>query len=390
MGFSEKGKRHFLQTGKRYADYFLRYAKGHQRDWQELKAEHANLFLTAKYYRDACEYVSLLALREVLQTYLDLQGHWNHSLVLNEWTISLAQVQADWINAARFTHDRADMLNQKGDYREAEKLYQSSEEDFLRLGQEESALKSRHMRSMVVRAQGRLDEAQALCEATIDRGQELGLSHWLPHPLYVRALLARDRGDYLRAKKWIDEGLCNLDVNEEPAMVAQCHHFLGELALLQGQRANARSHLETSLRLSQQVGILRRVAATQRLLGDLAQAENQFEEAEKFYRDSLALASKLSDRPQEARTLVSYALMLAPRGRSQEAIGELQRARAIYQMVNDPRGFVGASLSSARIALKLGRCRMAVRFAWDAIRTAWTSRLLRPGILIGMIRRRIR
>jgi tetratricopeptide (TPR) repeat protein len=113
----------------------------------------------------------------------------------------------------------------------------------------------------------------------------------------VQALVARDWGDFRQARQSIEESLSRLDSSEEPAMIAQCRHFLGELALLQGCLAEARAQLEESLQLCQKVGILRRVAATQRLLGDVARAEGQNDEAGKLYQQAIATAMLLGDRP---------------------------------------------------------------------------------------------
>ena len=62
------------------------------------------------------------------------------------------------------------------------------------------ALRSRHMRSMVVRARGHLEQAENLCKSVIANAEQLELFQWLAHPYYVRALIARDRGKYDRAE----------------------------------------------------------------------------------------------------------------------------------------------------------------------------------------------
>ncbi len=79
-------------------------------------------------------------------------------------------------------------------------------------------------------------------------------------------------------------------------MLAQCHHFLGAVAFLRGDLTEARADLETSLRMGQQIGSLRRVATTKRLLGDLAQDEGNYELAGQRYGEALEIASVLSIR----------------------------------------------------------------------------------------------
>jgi tetratricopeptide (TPR) repeat protein len=76
-------------------------------------------------------------------------------------------------------------------------------------------------------------------------------------------------------------------------MSVQCHHFLGELALLQGRLTEARAQVEKSLRLSQSAGILRRVAATQRLLGDVSWAEGDYGEANDLYCAAVEITAQL-------------------------------------------------------------------------------------------------
>lgn len=380
----------FHDAGQHYADYFWHYTDEHRDDWLELKTEYANLLVTAQYCRDHGDYKTLVALRDALQPHLDLQGHWIDALTLNEWATAAARASGDQVSVARYTHDRADILNQLGEYRQAEGLYQASEETYLALGEKGMALRSRHMRALVIRAQGRLTQADRLCETTIADAQQLGLERWLAHPLYVRALLARDRGDFNQAGHWIHEGLARLADSDERALIAQCHHFLGELALLQRSLTESRAHLEISLQLSQEVGILRRVAATQRLLGDVARAEGHDEEADTLYRKALALASQLGDRHQQARVLLARARLIASHSRKQEAIGLLESAKAIYQAIGDSRGVVGTSLLLLPMCLAQRRLNMALQHGYDALKVAWATGLLRPSVLIGIMRRRVK
>lgn len=378
----------FHQTSQHFVHYFLRYASDNCNEWSRLEEEHTNLLIATHYCWNAGNHAKVLAYRDTLQPYLDLQGHWADSLILNEWAAAAAKARGDPISAARFTHDRANILHQCGEYRQAERLYQVSEQAYLELGEETMALRSRHMRALVVRAQGRLAEAERLCSATIADARRLELHRWLAHPLYVQALVARDQGDFRLARECIEESLDRLDSSDEPAMIAQCRHFLGESALVQGRLAEARAQLEESLQLSEKVGILRRVAATQRLLGDVARAEGQYHEADRFYQEAFATATRLGDRPQRARVLLSQAQLAADLGHQQQAVGTLHRANVIYQEIGDPRGVVGVSLLLARSYLKQRQIGLAMQSGRTALRKAWAAGLLKPRAWLGIVRRR--
>lgn len=386
----ERASRLFASTGRHFVTYFAGYAQAHRQSWPALKAEYANLLTAVDSARQGSDARSLLLLRDVLQPHVDRQGYWRDSVVLSEWASEVAQQQGDLKSVARFAHDRADILNQLGQYAQAESLYHHSEETYLLQGEHEMALRSRHMRALVVRAQGRLTDAERLCEDTIRQAEQLHLDRWLAHPLYMRAVLVRDRGDFRAAKKWIQECLLRLDDSGEQAMVAQCHHFMGELALIEGQRTAAHFHLELSLRLSQEAGILRRVAATQTLLGDLAELEGRTNDAAKLFQEALATASRLGDRHQEARILTAQARSYASARDIPEALRLIQIARTIYEAIGNQRGVVGAAALSARwyfAQMRVLECARQISGIW---KTVWQSGLLSPQVFAGMIRRRWR
>jgi tetratricopeptide (TPR) repeat protein len=171
-------------------------------------------------------------------------------------------------------------------------------------------------------------------------------------------------------------------------MSVQCHHFLGELALLQGRLTEARAQVEKSLQLSQSAGILRRVAATQRLLGDVARAAGDCDEANDLYCAAVEITTQLGDQPQQARILLSQAQLAASLNHRQKAIGLLQNALAIYQKVGDPRGAITTSLLLARLHLKQRDSGLALHHGSTALRTLWKARLLQPRVLAGIMRQR--
>ncbi|MCL4298985.1 MAG: tetratricopeptide repeat protein [Anaerolineae bacterium] len=380
----------FQQASAIAASYRLSFVQQESHHRQALEQELPNLWQAARQSYEQQAWEQIMAFRDALQPFLDLRGHWIQSLRLNEWAIEAAQAVGDQLSVARWTHDRADILHQQGDYTEAEKLYRASEEAYRALGKKDLALQSRHMRSLVVRAEGRLAEANSLCESTIGGARALGLDRWLAHPLYVRGLLAWDNGDFRQARQAVEKGLSLLVDTEEVAMIAQCRHFLGELALLQGNLAEARFQLENSLQLSERAGILRRVAATQRLLGDLERLEGNHEKAGKLYHKALETATHVGDRPQKARLLISQAQLMAGLGQTQPAVDLMIGAISTYEEIGDARGFITGSLLLVQLYLQQRKLGQALKMALAALKKARSSGLLRPRLLRNLLRRRSR
>src|ERR1051326_2182634 len=204
----------------------------------------------------------------------------------------------DRLRAIHYTHDRADILHQQGHYAEAARLYRVCEEAYRARGEKAFALKSSHMRALVLRAQGRSRQARQVCETTIAEAQQIGLQAWMAHPLYVLGLLLRDQGAMQQSEDCVKHSLALLTAQQDPgeeSMIAQCYHFLGETALRRGDLEEAKTYLNKSLLLSQQLGIIRRIAATQRVLGDWERAAGHFAEAERLYDEAFQTATHLGD-----------------------------------------------------------------------------------------------
>ncbi len=378
----------FEQASMRAQAYRLAFAQREMRNYQALEANFDLLWSTAQHCYEQHDWEALISFREALQPFLDLHGFWDHSLTLNKWVDSAAEAKGDAFNQARWRHDRADMLNQQGKYHDAEPLYRQSEEQYRRLNQAEWALKSRHMRSMVVRAQGRTAEALHLCQTTLEEARELKLGTWLAHPLYVQALFLRDQGDIRRAAALVEESLALLVDTQEYAMMGQCHTFLGEIALRQRRLPLARQHLETAFQFVQLSASVRQLVTTQRFLGDLALAEEKYEEAARIYEEILATytSQHLDDKPFLARVLFSKANLLMHMKRLPEAIQLLEGSVALYKEIGNTRRCIGTSILLAwSYARRWAWWKAARLFLWS-LKMAFTAGLLHPRRLLVLLR----
>jgi tetratricopeptide (TPR) repeat protein len=292
---------------------------------------------------------------------------------LNKWAYEAAQALGDTLTAIRFTHNRADLLQRQRNYCEAVRLYQQCEEGYRSLGENEMALKSRHMRSLAVRAQGRLRAARQLCLSVIDEGYSRGLDQWLAHPFYILALLARDQKKFQEAELLIQESLSRLKGTEDLAMIAQCHRFRGSVALLQRDFVKARAELETSLSLCGLYGTI----ATQRLLGNVARAEGRYDEAKTSYEEALAIANQLNDLYEVARLLTEQAKLMTHAGKQETAIHLFRGAISTFQAIGNTKEVI--EISPLLVWLSLRRRRWGQ--ALQTVRVALVALLTRAGII---------
>ena len=377
---------YFQSSQEQFANYYLQYAQNTPA-FDELEIEYLNLRETAAYLRTIQNHNLIIGLHEKLHTFMDLRGHWVDSLTFLDWAIDAAAELNDRTALARFTHDKADILNQGGNFKEAEALYIKSERIYIELSNIEMALRSRHMRSMVARAQGHLEAAEQLSESVIQDAEKQGLIAWLAHPYYVRALIARDKGIYDQARHWIEQSIPKLIRSEDKVMVAQCNHFLGELAFLQRDYDEAQKFLQISLQLSEEVGILRRIAATKRLSGDVARAKQDYSASLSYYQDALHMLEKLGDRPQISRTLFSLGQLAFAERLWGEAVSYFARAKHSYQNLNDPRGIVAACFFLMQLYFRQGHWLWAVNEMIDGIIAGLKGRLVSLSVIVGALKR---
>lgn len=377
---------YFQSSQEQFANYYLHYAQSTSA-FDDLEIEYLNLRETAAYLRTIQNHNLLIDLHEKLHNFMDLRGHWADSLTILDWAIDAAGELNDRTALARFTHDKADILNQGGNFKEAETLYIKSEQIYIEISNIEMALRSRHMRSMVVRAQGHLESAEQISESVIHDAEKQGLIAWLAHPYYVRALIARDKGLYDQARHWIEQSIPKLTHPEDRVMVAQCNHFLGELAFLQRDYDEAQKFLKISLQISEEVGILRRIAATKRLLGDVARAKQDYAASLSYYQDALHVLDDLGDRPQISRTLFSLGQLAFAEMLWEEAVSCFVRAKHSYQNLNDPRGIVAACFFLMRLYFRQGHWVLAVNEMIDGIIAGLKGRLVSPAVIVGALKR---
>src|SRR5438477_10691116 len=76
-------------------------------------------------------------------------------------------------------------------------------------------------------------------------------------------------------------------------------------------------------------------AATLHELGRIAQERRQFNEAERLYRQSLDIASRLGNEDGQARNLHQLGKIAALQGKANEAEQFYSRAEAIFLRLND-------------------------------------------------------
>lgn len=219
---------------------------------------------------------------------------------------------------------------------EAENLFTA----FLRLAPEpssETVDARRELAFLVLRPQGRHDEARVALEIALAEARQLGDRSRTASCLQQIGAIHLHTGDLRRAEKLFEQALSSAYKANDRASVSKSTNALANLYLHQGRHEAAQMLYRDALAVARRLGqdqmvgtILNNLAAIQRSAGDHAGAERLLEEA-------LVLSRRLGDRRLESNHLGNLAEVLYEAGRLDEAELMFSAALAASREVGDTR-----------------------------------------------------
>jgi tetratricopeptide (TPR) repeat protein len=129
---------------------------------------------------------------------------------------------------------------------------------------------------------------------------------------------------------------------------------LGDIARDQGDFTRARALHEEGLALKQEMDDTVGIAASLESLGELAHVQGDFARAEALFAESLALARSLSDTADEASALLGLGLVAHDGGDLTSAHTLLAESLTLYRDMGSSQGTVESVENLARVAAARG------------------------------------
>jgi len=150
---------------------------------------------------------------------------------------------------------------------------------------------------------------------------------------------------------------------QQAYLAAACHQ-LGRTAQDRGRLDEADQWYRKSLAIKEDLGNRPGMASTYHQLGITAQARGRLDEADQWYRQSLAIKEDLGNRPGLGLTYAQLALLAKEQGQDHDALNWAVRSVSLFSEV--PHRSTGtAPAHLARIATRLGIT--AVQESWQEI-----------------------
>ena len=263
-----------------------------------------------------------------------------HALFCAQW---IEQERMIFPEAAHLLHKVGLYLNERGQYTEAEPLFQSA----LRI--QEQVLGPEHPGTATTlndlaylyKNQGRYIEAEPLFQRSLRiQEQVLGPEHSsTATTLSNLAYLYKDQGRYIEAEPLFQRSLRIQEqvLGPEHSSTANTLHNLATLYQAQGRYEEAIPVFQHALAIQEQVlgSAHPDTAIVLNNLATLYQAQGQYEQAESLLQRALAIQEQVlgSTHPNTANTLYNLATLYQAQGQYEQAESLLQRALAIQEQV---------------------------------------------------------
>ena len=119
--------------------------------------------------------------------------------------------------------------------------------------------------------------------------------------------------------------------------MAASYHQLGNVACLRRRLDEAEDWYRKSLAIREDLGDRPGIAATYGQLGMTAQERGRLEEAEDWYRKSLAIFEDSGDRPGLAATYGQFGLLVEQRGQPRQALDWMVRCVTVFEQFPHPK-----------------------------------------------------
>jgi predicted ATPase/class 3 adenylate cyclase len=226
----------------------------------------------------------------------------------------------------------ANGLFAQGHWTESDQHYRQSLNLFTQLGDSYNQVLVNNNLGGIALKQGRLEAALGYYERAVRQLEQSGGSQWVlgalqmntANTLIQRGELEAATGRLLMAEDYFERAQLR-------DLLPELYALSAELALRQGHPDEARSHGRRSLDLARELEMPPEEGHTLRLMGEIAQAQQQFEQAEQQLQAADAILTDAGDEYEIARARLSLARLYAAQEQTEPALAALTSAEEIFQ-----------------------------------------------------------
>jgi tetratricopeptide (TPR) repeat protein len=239
---------------------------------------------------------------------------------------------------SRVYHQRATLLETRGDLDGAMRLYEQSLASDESLGDVRGKSATLHAMAGVLETRGDLDGAMRLYEQSLASDESLGDVRGKSATLHQMAGVLETRGDLDGAMRLYEQSLAIKErLGDVRGKSATLHQMAGVL-VTRGDLDGAMRLYEQSLAIKERLGDVRGKSATLHQMAGVLVTRGDLDGAMRLYEQSLAIKERLGDVRGKSATLHQMAGVLVTRGDLDGAMRLYEQSLAIKESLGDVRG----------------------------------------------------
>ncbi|MDT9249941.1 CHAT domain-containing tetratricopeptide repeat protein, partial [Limnospira sp. PMC 1280.21] len=231
-----------------------------------------------------------------------------------------------------------DIQQNRGNWEEAERLYQQYLEVMTELGDRKGMASSWGVLGEIQRNRGNWEEAERLYQQCLAIETELGDRKGMATSWGQLGDIQQNRGNWEEAERLYQQSLALRTELGDRAGMASSWGQLGDIQRNRGNWEEAERLYQQYLEVMTELGDRAGMASSWGVLGDIQRNRGNWEEAERLYQQYLEVMTELGDRKGMASCWVSLGDIEKNRGNWDEAERLYQQSLALSTELGDRKG----------------------------------------------------
>jgi predicted ATPase/DNA-binding SARP family transcriptional activator len=328
-----------MQT--RLINYYLDYARQHQRDYMALEEERINLMTCLDMARSNWQAQVVLDYVEALGEMWSARGHWSDARKGYAWACDAANARDDETTLAVSLQRWGQACIEQGDYEEAKLHLQDSMRISAALNNQKSMADAQHDLARIAIEESNHLLAEQLLESCLRLRQQLNDTRGVAEALYRQACLYYDYRRLVEADELARQALQIQEAIHDERGCLYTLHLLANIALrAEATYQQAEQYCQRVVALSETLQELDALASNLSSLAEIHRVQGHLADARREAERGLALAKQMGSQKAQANYLFRLSKIDVDAGNLQTALEEAIASLAACRSSQDRWGCV--------------------------------------------------
>lgn len=307
-------------------------------DLNSLETEKENLLAAVDVACATKSWKSAIELYLHIVPFLNIRGHWDELIGRGE-KAKIGAVETKNQHAfGSVAENIATVLSNRGEYAEAEQIYDEVLNVFKDLKSDEGVAATLYNLGILHEKRGDMNKSRQLHKQSLDIHKTLGIQYKVARVLNALGHTAHVEGEMAEALSLFRSSLDISNRLKNPRDIAAVLYNIGKLDEDHGEMESSYKLYSDSLELLRKLGDQSGIAVSLNALGSLARQQGQTTEAFKLSNASLEIDKRLGNQSGLARTLHKLGLIARDQGNITEARQLIEQSLEIQRHLGNQLG----------------------------------------------------